>query len=56
MSSNIFCKSLLILSLLTALVYGDTNILVNPGFEIGTDGWEGRNCAIEAVTSAVYSG
>ncbi len=46
--------SLLFLS--SAFVYGDTNILVNPGFENGTEGWEGRNCAIEAVKSPVHSG
>ncbi|MFA5252294.1 MAG: carbohydrate binding domain-containing protein, partial [Phycisphaerae bacterium] len=57
MSSNCFCKSLfLVLFLFTVSVYGDTNILINPDFESGTDGWEGRNCAIEAVKSPVHSG
>jgi glucuronoarabinoxylan endo-1,4-beta-xylanase len=49
-----FVFSLLFLS--SALVYGDTNILVNPGFENGTEGWEGRSCPIEAVKSPVHSG
>jgi len=57
MFPNGFCKSLfLLLFLSSAFVYGDTNILVNPGFENGTDGWEGRNCPIEAVKSPVHSG
>ncbi len=33
-----------------------TNILANPGFESGTDGWSGRNCSIEAVSTPVHSG
>jgi hypothetical protein len=37
-------------------VYGDTNVLQNPGFENGTDGWEGRGGKIEAVTTPVHSG
>ncbi len=36
--------------------YGDTNILINPGFESGTDGWGGRGCQIEAVSTPVHSG
>jgi len=34
----------------------NTNILVNPGFESGTDGWAGRSCPIEPVKSIVHSG
>jgi glucuronoarabinoxylan endo-1,4-beta-xylanase len=34
----------------------DTNILVNPGFENGTEGWGGRGCRIEAVSTPVHSG
>lgn len=57
MSSNGFRNlALLLLFLSLAPAYGDTNILVNPGFENGTEGWAGRNCAIEAVTSVVHSG
>jgi hypothetical protein len=37
-------------------VYGDTNVLKNPGFEEGTEGWEARGCKIEAVTTPVHSG
>lgn len=36
--------------------YGDTNVLKNPGFEDGTNGWVGRSCKIEAVKSPVHSG
>ncbi|MBA7585058.1 hypothetical protein ES708_27028 [subsurface metagenome] len=57
MSSKGLCKSLFLLLFLSlASAYGDTNVLVNPGFESGTDGWDGRNCSIEAVTSPVHSG
>jgi O-glycosyl hydrolase len=57
MSSNGFCKSLFLLLFLSlASAYGDTNIVVNPGFEKGTDGWAGRNCQIEAITTPVHSG
>jgi hypothetical protein len=37
-------------------VYGDTNIVQNPGFEGGTDSWEGRGGQIEAVTTPVHGG
>jgi glucuronoarabinoxylan endo-1,4-beta-xylanase len=30
--------------------------VVNPGFESGTEGWSGRSCQIEAVTTPVRSG
>jgi glucuronoarabinoxylan endo-1,4-beta-xylanase len=62
MSFKVFCNPaffLLFVSLASAgysIAYGDTNILVNPGFESGTDGWAGRNCSIEAVTSPVHNG
>jgi hypothetical protein len=36
--------------------YGDANLLKNPGFEDGTDGWEARGCKIESVTTPVHSG
>ncbi len=35
---------------------GDTNVLVNPGFENGREGWFDRTCSIEAVKSPVHSG
>jgi glucuronoarabinoxylan endo-1,4-beta-xylanase len=58
MASRSFCGFLFLLSFLSLMStsYGNTNILVNPGFESGTDGWAGRNCAIEAVTSTAHSG
>jgi hypothetical protein len=37
-------------------VYGDTNIVQNPGFENGTEGWDGRGCEIEAVDTPVHDG
>jgi endo-1,4-beta-xylanase len=36
--------------------FGDTNLLKNPGFENGTDGWSDRGCQIESVTTPVHSG
>jgi glucuronoarabinoxylan endo-1,4-beta-xylanase len=52
-----FCGSLFVLSFLTlACAYGDNNILVNPGFERGREGWFDRTCAIEAVASPVHGG
>jgi hypothetical protein len=36
--------------------YGETNLVVNGGFESGTDGWAGRSCKVEAVTTPVHSG
>jgi glucuronoarabinoxylan endo-1,4-beta-xylanase len=62
MSFKGFCNLevlLLLLSLASAgelAAYGDTNILINPGFEKGTDGWSGRGCRIEAVSTPVHSG
>jgi O-glycosyl hydrolase len=58
MSYKGFCNygCFLFVLFLASAGYGDTNILVNPGFEKGTDGWEGRNCQIEAVKSPVHSG
>ncbi|HYA47997.1 MAG TPA: carbohydrate binding domain-containing protein, partial [archaeon] len=51
------CLSLSFLLLLPlASAGGDTNILVNPGFEGGTEGWTDRTCSIAAVTSPVHSG
>jgi glucuronoarabinoxylan endo-1,4-beta-xylanase len=50
------CRGLFLLLCLSLTCYADTNILVNPGFENGTDGWAGRNCSIEAVKSPVHSG
>jgi hypothetical protein len=50
--------SCLLLSLLVSFapVFGDTNLLKNPGFENGTDGWSDRGCQIESVTTPVHSG
>ena len=37
-------------------VYGDTNVLKNPGFEDGNNGWAARSCKIEVVKSPVHGG
>jgi hypothetical protein len=50
--------SWLVLTVLMSLAppFGDTNVLVNPGFESGTKGWADRNCKIEVVTTPVHGG
>jgi hypothetical protein len=50
--------SCLLLSLLVSFtpVFGDTNLLKNPGFENGTEEWSDRSCKIEVVTTPVHSG
>ncbi|MDD5064176.1 MAG: carbohydrate binding domain-containing protein [Phycisphaerae bacterium] len=49
-------KGLFLLLCLSLTCYADTNILVNPDFEKGTEGWAGRGCPIEAVSAPVHSG
>ncbi len=57
MAVKYLCLGLLLAAVMSlASAYGDTNILVNPGFEDGTKGWEARSCKIEAVTTPVHSG
>ncbi len=57
MFSKVLCKSVFLMLLLSfCSAWGDTNILVNPGFEDGTSGWAGRGCSIAAETSVVNSG
>jgi len=53
---RLFLPFLFLLFLPGASAGGDTNILVNPGFENGTEGWAGRVCTIATVTSPVHSG
>ena len=50
--------SCLLLSFLVSFTpaFGDTNVLKNPGFENGTEGWSDRSCQIEVVTTPVHSG
>ena len=50
--------SCLLLSLLVSFTpaFGDTNLLKNPGFENGIEGWSDRSCKIEVVTTPVHSG
>jgi len=38
------------------LLYGDANVLLNPGFEDGTAEWAARSCTFSTVTSPVHSG
>lgn len=54
-------KMLTTVMLLAALLpatplYGDVNVLVNPGFENGTADWIARSCSISSVTSPVHGG
>lgn len=62
MSFKGFCNPVFFLLLMSlasagcATSYGDTNILINPGFEKGTEGWGGRGCPIESVSTPVHSG
>ncbi|MFC1569148.1 carbohydrate binding domain-containing protein [bacterium] len=58
MSGIRFFRMLPVLILLTlVLAYGeDTNILDNPGFERGRDGWFDRTCVVEAVTTPIHKG
>lgn len=52
-----FCSTLFLLAVLSAgYVYGDNNILTNPGFERGRDGWFERTCAVKAVPLPAHSG
>ena len=57
MSLHSVCKALflVVFLLLVSVCLGDTNILVNPGFENGTKGWEDRNCMI-APAAIAHSG
>jgi glucuronoarabinoxylan endo-1,4-beta-xylanase len=50
---------LLIISLITASIEAGENLLINPGFEEGTSGWNGRGCTFSTSTvsrSGSYSG
>ncbi|HEX9935305.1 MAG TPA: carbohydrate binding domain-containing protein [bacterium] len=47
---------LIMIAVLFNDAFGDNNILANPGFERGRDGWFDRTCAIEAVASPVHNG
>lgn len=51
----IFPFALIVLFLASAYG-GDKNILANPDFEQGREGWYDRTCAIEAVNSPVHGG
>ncbi|MGA2914598.1 MAG: carbohydrate binding domain-containing protein [Sedimentisphaerales bacterium] len=49
-------KSLFLLLCLSLACYANTNLLINPDLEKGIEGWAGRSCQIQAVTSPVHSG
>jgi glucuronoarabinoxylan endo-1,4-beta-xylanase len=57
MSRKVFYTSVFVLCLIPFICsFGDSNILENPGFERGREGWFDRTCVIEAVSSPVHSG
>ncbi len=52
-----FCMCLLLILFLSLVpAYGNSNVLINPGFEDGTTAWGGRGCSIDVVSDPVYSG
>ena len=57
MSYKGFYSSVFILFFISFVyAYSDSNILDNPGFEKGREGWFSRTCAIKAVSLPVHSG
>ena len=57
MSARRFCGLIFIIFFISLVnAYGDGNILDNPGFERGKEGWFDRTCKIEAVTTPVHGG
>jgi hypothetical protein len=57
MAMKYLCSSVLLTVLMAmGTAYGETNLLENPGFENGTNGWAERSCKVEAVTTPVHSG
>ena len=57
MAVKYFCSGLLLAVIVSlAPAYGGANLLENPGFENGTNGWSDRACKIEAVKTPVHSG
>ncbi len=58
MSVKHYCLYVFFAAVLFApLSFGDSNVLINPGFETGdTSGWSPRGCPIQAVPSPVHSG
>jgi glucuronoarabinoxylan endo-1,4-beta-xylanase len=53
---SICCSLFILLIFLFVCAYCDNNVLTNPGFERGRDGWFDRTCAITWVSSPVHSG
>jgi hypothetical protein len=52
-----FCSGILLTALISlAPAFGETNLVVNGGFENGTNGWADRHCSIEAVSTPTHSG
>jgi glucuronoarabinoxylan endo-1,4-beta-xylanase len=49
-------KTLFFLLCLPLTCCANTNVLVNPGFENGTEGWSGRHAQIFAVATPAHSG
>ena len=46
----------ILITLLFTSAYSDNNILTNPGFERGKEGWFDRTCSIVWVSSPVHNG
>jgi glucuronoarabinoxylan endo-1,4-beta-xylanase len=53
---NIYSLVLVLFFMSFVYAYGDSNIIDNPGFEKGREGWFSRTCAVKAVSSPVHSG
>ncbi len=57
MFSKVFYSSFFVLLVISFLnAFGDSNVLDNPGFEQGRQGWYSRTCAIKVVSLPVNSG
>lgn len=57
MKGIVFYSSVFVLCFIPFLYsFGDSNILDNPGFENGKEGWFNRTCSVEAVSLPVHSG
>jgi glucuronoarabinoxylan endo-1,4-beta-xylanase len=53
---NLYSSVLILCFMSFVYAYGDSNILDNPGFEKGIEGWYSRTCAVRAASSPVHSG
>ena len=51
---HFFIAAMILLSWIN--LYANDNVVINPGFEGGKEGWHDRTCAIEIVTKPVHNG